>query len=460
MARKTGRGKYSASFLVTVVATMMVVFAAANVSALVYPSGMIGYWKFDGSLSDEMGKYNAIMGYYGSYSGGIIDQGLHGAMGCSNPYAAKVDNFPNLDSFTVEAWIKPACPPYSWQGSLTINKRKETGYYRGIGFILLTNPSPYGSGNYGFNFGMTDGTNNTDIQSNPVTYACDSWHHVVAIRDYGKEIKLFVNGELVASAIDNIVGSIANTEPLMFHGWTSGGCGWGMSATTLDEVAIYNRALSMEEIQRHYQNGLNGSGYEETDPPPPPPADKCQQDLSAAMVEIQNLQARLDTLTTQNTQLQNQVSDLNQQIAPLNNQIGILTQTNQALQTQVDTLSAQNAQFQSQVNALNQQITQLQNQIINLTQQNQALQTQVDTLSTRNTQLQTQANQLTAELASGLTNLQNDVRLIFNDPAFAIPGTAPAEQYQNLINAIRNLNNGRKEGIYTNLGGKSGRGPK
>lgn len=418
MTRKTRSGKYSVSLLVTVVATMMVVFAAANVSALDYPSGMIGYWKFDGNLTDELGKYNATMGYYGSYSGGMIDQGLHGALGCSNPYAAKVDNFPNPDSFTIEAWIKPACPPYSWQGSLTINKRKETGYYRGIGFILLTNPSPYGSGNYSFNFGMTDGTNNTDIQSNPVTYSCENWYHVVAIRDYGKEIKLFVNGEQVASALDNIVGSIANTEPLMFHGWTSGGCGWGMSAVTMDEVAIYDRALSKEEIQRHYQNGLNGLGYEETAPPPPPPTDQCQQDLAAAQLKIQSLLPQVDALSAENTQLQNQVSDLNQQITPLHNQIGILTQTNQALQTQVDTLN------------------------------------------TQNTQLQNQANQLTTELVSGLTNLQNDVRLIFNDPTFAIPGTAPDEQYQNLINAIRNLNNGRKEGIYTNLGGKLGKGPK
>lgn len=74
--------------------------------------------------------------------------------------------------------------------------------------------------------------------------------------------------------------------------------------------------------------------------------------------------------------------------------------------------------------------------------------------------LQNQANQLTSGLVSGLTSLQNDVRSIFNDPAFAIPGATSAEQYQNLINAIRNLNNGRKEGIYTNLGGKSGRGTK
>ncbi|MFH1726575.1 MAG: thrombospondin type 3 repeat-containing protein, partial [Elusimicrobiota bacterium] len=29
----------------------------------------------------------------------------------------------------------------------------------------------------------------------------------------------------------------------------------------IDEVAIYDRALTAEEIQRHYRNGLNGSAY-------------------------------------------------------------------------------------------------------------------------------------------------------------------------------------------------------
>jgi hypothetical protein len=30
----------------------------------------------------------------------------------------------------------------------------------------------------------------------------------------------------------------------------------------IDEVAIYNRVLTQEEIQQHHQNGLNGMGYE------------------------------------------------------------------------------------------------------------------------------------------------------------------------------------------------------
>ena len=239
----------------------LVIILAAGVSATDIsdcPSGMVSYWNFDGSLIDELGMYDGTMGPYGSYADGFIDQGLHGTMGCSNPFAAKVENFPNLDSFTVEVWVKPACPPDSWQASLTI--AKWTGDYDGIGFMLETMPSPYGSSNYIFYYIMQD-ESNYQVISSPSTYSCGNWYHVAVTRDYGEELKLFVNGEEVASALDNVVGSIANTIPLTFHGPSVGGCGWGMSAITMDEVAIYDRALSEDEIQQHYQNGLDGNGY-------------------------------------------------------------------------------------------------------------------------------------------------------------------------------------------------------
>lgn len=214
-----------------------VVFGS-NVSAQVYPSGIVGYWKLDNSLVDELGIYTGTMGPYGSYVDGIVNQGLHGAKGCSNPYAAKVDNFPNLDSFTIETWIKPACPPDSWQGSLTITKWYETGYYQGTGFMLFTTPNPYGSSDYKFSLEISDSINKQSINSSSL-YSCNNWHHVVAIREYGQKLKLYVNGQEAANAVsDNIIGSIANTESLIFHGFTSGGCGWGMSAITMDIAGL------------------------------------------------------------------------------------------------------------------------------------------------------------------------------------------------------------------------------
>jgi len=245
--------------LMLVLTAFIVSILAAGVSAIDVddcPDGMVSYWEFDNSLVDVLGNYDATMGYYGSYVDGFINQGLYGRRGCSNPYAAKVDDFPNLDSFTLESWIKPSCS--SWQGSLTLTKWN--GGYGGMGFMFFTNPTPYGSSNYKFIMHIKRDADNSLSVTSPSTYACNNWYHVVALRDRGNVLSLFVNGEEVASAEDN-VGSIANEYPLVFHGYVSGGCGWGMSAITMDEVAIYDRILSEDEIQQHYQNGLDGMGY-------------------------------------------------------------------------------------------------------------------------------------------------------------------------------------------------------
>ncbi len=225
-----------------------------------YPNGMISYWKLDGSLIDELGAYPAIMGPSGSYAEGNISQGLRGGRNCSNRVAARVDGFPNLESFTVEAWIKPACPPYSWQGSLSV--AKWANGYGGPGFILFAIPAPYQSSTYNFIFALQDEDKKYQSLISPlITYSCNDWYHITAIRDKENELLLYVNGEQMANAIDTI-GSITNTQPLTFHGGLQSRCDWGMSEITLDEVAIYNRCLTPVEIQQHYQNGLNGLGYE------------------------------------------------------------------------------------------------------------------------------------------------------------------------------------------------------
>lgn len=237
------------------------ILVTINASAQVYPPGMISYWKFNGNLEDELGTYPATMGTSGtgSFAGGLIDQGLQGRGACSGSFAAKTaDNFPNLDSFTVEAWIKPSCSE-SWQGALSVAKWATSGY-DGPGFMLVSTPIPYGSSNYRFTLYLNHDNLNYRLVDSPSTYSCGNWNHVVGIRDMGSRLKLFVNGGEVANAVDD-VGSIANTQPLTFHG-VMGGCAWGLSGETLDEVAIYNRVLSGAEIQQHYQGGLQGRGYE------------------------------------------------------------------------------------------------------------------------------------------------------------------------------------------------------
>ena len=92
----------------------------------------------------------------------------------------------------------------------------------------------------------------------------DEWYFIAATYDR-TVFKIYINGELDNSKnvsympyLNNfplVIGRACGGDPCLFRPNSPSING------TLDEVAIYNRALTPEEIQQHYQNGLNGLGY-------------------------------------------------------------------------------------------------------------------------------------------------------------------------------------------------------
>ena len=84
------------------------------------------------------------------------------------------------------------------------------------------------------------------------------WHHLVGIKDDSlKILELFIDG-----SEDNIVstfftGDFSGDSPIYIGYYDNGFhySGW------LDEIAIYNIALTKEQIEKHYKNGLAGKSY-------------------------------------------------------------------------------------------------------------------------------------------------------------------------------------------------------
>jgi regulator of replication initiation timing len=136
-----------------------------------------------------------------------------------------------------------------------------------------------------------------------------------------------------------------------------------------------------------------------------------------------------------------------QQVQSLQSQIAALQQQNAALQSQVGDLTAQNGQLQQQVGALAAQNAQLSAQVGQLQAQlgaaNQTIQNQ-----------QAQLDQTQLAIDALLGGVERDFRTEFNDPQFYVPGGTRFARLQNLLGAILNLNHGRKQGLYTNLGGR------
>jgi len=101
--------------------------------------------------------------------------------------------------------------------------------------------------------------------SNPLSL--NEWHHVAGTFNQG-QAAIYVDGHLVNSRILSVSSIMNDAQPLIIGGcWEY--CGTDGFESRLnglaDDVRIYNRALSSQEVLRLYQLGLSGS-TNQTDP--------------------------------------------------------------------------------------------------------------------------------------------------------------------------------------------------
>jgi len=168
--------------------------------------------------------------------------------------AVRVPHSANLDitgQFTVEAWIKAEGTD---KYHMIVDK------YRGREAPTL----------YGFSFYLTDGNlrlsvygggcGNGNMAVPLIDLRDNTWHHVAGLWD-GAYIKLYIDGE--PKAKNSCPCPPASTTHDLgigkrLYGWG----GYLPFEGTIDEVAIYNRALGPDEIQQHYQGNYPGSDYD------------------------------------------------------------------------------------------------------------------------------------------------------------------------------------------------------
>lgn len=70
------------------------------------------------------------------------------------------------------------------------------------------------------------------------------WHFVSVQRDYNQEFRLYIDGELVNQAIDH---GLALSPPILSIGGSPISGGYGFIKGSIDEVKIFNRALTKNE---------------------------------------------------------------------------------------------------------------------------------------------------------------------------------------------------------------------
>jgi uncharacterized protein (TIGR03437 family) len=199
------------------------------------PSGLVAQYRFDEG-SGTVAVDSSGNGNHGTISNGAWrSAGRYGSALWFNGSTSRVNipDAPSLDlttGMTFEAWIRPS----SLSSYRTVVMKEQPG---GLVYALFANTD---SNRPSANIYVGQ---ETDTRG-PRKLKLNSWSHLAATYD-GKVLRLYVNGTQVSSRA--LAGSVATSAGALRIG---GNAVWGeYFSGMIDEVRIYNRALTGSEIQ-------------------------------------------------------------------------------------------------------------------------------------------------------------------------------------------------------------------
>jgi hypothetical protein len=214
-------------------------------SLILKESALVGYWQLDetsGTAAADS-KGSATGTYLGTYTlnqASFAPAGRCVSFGGGNVGGFSVTAVLQPANVTVECWVKPS--------SVTdVRSFVCSNYYPGsgnIGYELGWNVTGGSANALGFG-SLSAAWHNAQMSGSGVTL--NAWNHVVGTYD-GTALLLYLNGVQQASA--SWAGPLAyQSQPFAIGRQHSGN---NLANCLMDEVAIYNAALSAAAINNHY----------------------------------------------------------------------------------------------------------------------------------------------------------------------------------------------------------------
>jgi uncharacterized protein (TIGR02145 family) len=205
-------------------------------------NGLVGYWPFCGNANDASGNNNN-----GTVNGATLTTDRFGNASSAYSFDGVNDwiNLPSgtstslnvIGNYTLSLWMKTNQTTYGSQVTFADNLLSTGGF-------LFNHRTPNNPNNLSFCTGSVWNSTNCNLNN-------DSWIHFIIVAN-GNTLNIYRNGVLCFTNNSNVACTSWNGAR-MFGVASQGNVGF--YAGKLDDIAIYNRALTASEIQQLYNLG-------------------------------------------------------------------------------------------------------------------------------------------------------------------------------------------------------------
>jgi len=213
-----------------------------------YSDGLVAHWTFDGStlsgtnVSDVAGESDGTLTAgpeptLGRIGQGMLFNGTSGGVNLGNPSALQITG-----DQTIAMWVYPE--------NFSARRNPFAKAYGGEGTITQET-----SGGLNYYYG-TNGGNSGPYQGfgSSASIVLNTWNHIAIVRDLSANpmrLRWYINGAETSVANATYAAAVSGTNPAYIgQGYVS------RYAGVIDDVRIYNRALSANEVR-----GLAGAAF-------------------------------------------------------------------------------------------------------------------------------------------------------------------------------------------------------